>query len=338
MTIYVDIMPTDETRPETPRRRHVTTLAYDRMATFEFSIPVEVFGLPRPYLDPWYRFSVCAVEAGPLRATGGIRIMADGGLELLDEADVVFVPGWRDLDDPPPRFLLDGLIRAHERGAVIATICSGCFLLAWTGLLDGRRATTHWQHTDRLRRLFPKIDVDPDVLFVDEGSLLTSAGSAAGLDLCLHIVRRDFGAAVAARLAKRLVIYPHRDGGQAQFIDHGIVDGPADRLEAVGSWLLDNLRQTVSLDDMASRAGLSRRTFIRRFKARFGSPPHAWLQRQRVARAQQMLAGGTASVETIAGETGFGSAAMLRHHFRQAIGISPQSYRRRFAMERATGA
>ena len=311
------------------RNKRITVLAYDRMATFEFSIPVEVFGLPRPYLDPWYEFEVCALERGPLRATGGIAISVDGGLDCLAAAETIILPGWRDLDVPPPMRLLDALREAHDRGARIATICSGSFLLAATGMLDGRRATTHWHYAERMQRQFPKIHVDPNVLFVDEGRLLTSAGSAAGLDLCLHLVRLDYGAAVAAQVAKRLVIYAHRDGGQAQFID-GATSPDSGRFDGVAEWIQQNLAADVSVDDMAERAGLSRRTFIRRFKDRYGQPPHTWLTGERVRRARELLETTDKSVEVIAVETGLGGAATLRHHFRSLVGTSPQSYRRRF--------
>ncbi|HSK95099.1 MAG TPA: DJ-1/PfpI family protein, partial [Euzebyales bacterium] len=202
-----------------PADRTVAAIAYDGLCTFEFGIAVEVFGLPRPELDlDWYEFMVCAAEPGPLHATGGVRVAADHGLAAVAGAGTVVVPGWRDPDEPPPPALVDALLRAHARGARLLSICSGVFVLAATGLLDGRPATTHWRYAERLARRHPRITVLPDVLYVDDGELLTSAGSAAGIDLCLHVVRRDHGAHVAAQVARRLVSAPHRDGGQAQFV------------------------------------------------------------------------------------------------------------------------
>jgi len=317
-------------RSRPPRNHHVVVIAHDGLALFEFSIAVEVFGLPRPELDPWYRFSVAAVETPPLRATGGVRIEVDGGMELLETADTIVVPGWKDLDEPGPRPLLDALRRAHDRGARLVSICSGAFLLADTGLLTGRRATTHWVHAERLKRRHPDVRVDESVLFVDEGRILTAAGSAAGLDLCLHLVRRDFGAAVAGQVARRLVIYPQRDGGQAQFIDHGAADRTGGRFGAFMDWLSDNLAQDLTIDRMAEVAGMSRRTFLRRFHGHTGAAPHAWIVAERLRRARVLLETTDRSVETVAFDTGFGTAATLRHHFRQAIGTSPLAYRRRF--------
>ena len=201
--------------------RLVVALAYDGLCTFEFGIAIEVFGLPRPEMGPdWYRFAVCAVDQGRMRAVGGFQLVADGGLELLEEAGTIIIPGWRSAHGAPvPPALIESLRRAHARGARLMSICSGVFVLAAAGLLSGRRATTHWRYVERLSAAYPDIKVEPDVLYVDEGSVLTSAGSAAGIDLCLHVVRHDFGAEVANRLARRLVVPPHREGGQAQFIE-----------------------------------------------------------------------------------------------------------------------
>ena len=200
-------------------RRRVVALAYDRMAAFEFGIVVEVFGLPRPEIEvPWYRFEVCALDRGPLRATGGVTMRARLGLRALSRAGTIVIPGWRDPDERPPEALLKAVRAAHARGARLVTICSGVFVLAAAGLLDGRRATTHWRYVERLRALHPRVRVEPDVLYVDEGSILTSAGSAAGIDLCLHVVRRDYGAEIANQVARRLVVSPQREGGQSQYV------------------------------------------------------------------------------------------------------------------------
>nr|WP_262271914.1 transcriptional regulator FtrA [Microvirga sp. HBU65207] len=321
--------------------RLVVALAYDRLSTFEFGIAVEVFGLPRPEMGPdWYRFAVCAIEPGPLRATGGFQIMADGGLELLEEAGTIVIPGWRGPHaEPVPAELVEALRRAHGRGARLMSICSGVFALAATGLLSGRRATTHWQHVENLSRLYPDVTVEPDVLYVDEGRVLTSAGSAAGIDLCLHVVRADFGPEIANRLARRLVVPPHREGGQAQFIEHPV---PPAREGLRFAPLFDRMRARLAEEQpvaaLAAEAGMSVRTFLRRFKAATGLPPGEWLLAERLARARDLLESTGESIEAIAGATGFGSAATLRHHFRTRLGTSPAAYRGRFAPERARAA
>lgn len=307
-------------------------LAYDGLCTFEFGVAVEVFGLPRPELGPdWYRFAVAALDDGPLRAMGGIRIEADGGLDLLNQADIIVIPGWRGALEPVPTALTIALRQANARGARILSICSGAFVLAASGLLKGRRATTHWRYAATLADLYPDIQVVPDVLYVDEGNILTSAGSAAGIDLCLHLVRRDFGPEAANSVARRLVVQPHREGGQAQFIETPV---PIAREGARLAPLLDHLRETLaedhSLSSMASRAGMSLRTFLRRFQAMTGTTPGEWLLTERLARAREVLECSSLPVEEVATLTGFGSAATLRHHFRQRLGLSPASYRTHF--------
>src|SRR5215510_15396552 len=206
------------------RKPHrVVALAYDGLGMFEFGIVVEAFALKRPELNvPWYRFGVCSVEPGPIRVLGGITIEASSGLGALRRADTIVVPGWKTTGELPPTALLSALRNAYRRGARVVSICSGVFLLAAAGLLDGKRATTHWRYVDRLSRRYPSINVEPDVLYVDEGRILTSAGSAAGIDLCLHIIRRDYGAEIANQVARRLVVSPHREGGQAQFIERAV--------------------------------------------------------------------------------------------------------------------
>lgn len=314
------------------RPRRVALLAYDRLCTFEFALAVEVFGLPRPELGiPWYEVTVCAVDSGPLRATGGVVISAGHGLRSLERADTIVVPGWRDIDRPPPAALLDALRRAHARGARLLSICSGAFALAATGLLDGKRATTHWRYTKRFGERFPRVTLVPDVLYVDEGQLLTSAGSAAGLDLCMHLVRRDHGAAVANQVARRLVIPPHREGGQAQFIPEPVP--PTEEgspLAPVLDWALGNLGESISVRRMARRARMSERTFCRRFDGQLGTSPARWLIGQRVLAAQRLLESTPLPIEAIAERTGMGTAANLRHHFRAHVGTTPLHYRRAF--------
>ena len=310
----------------------VVTLAYDGLCTFEFGLAVEVFGLPRPEMGPdWYRFAVAAVDPGPLTATGGVRLMVDGGLDLLERAGTVVVPGWRGVEAPVPAALSAALRRAHGRGARLVSICSGVFVLAAAGLLDGRRATTHWRYAAALGARHPAVTVDPDVLYVDAGQVLTSAGSAAGLDLCLHLVRRDFGAAAANQVARRLVVPAHRDGGQAQFIERPVPrpSGQA-RLGPLLDEVAAHLDQPHSLARMAARAGMSLRSFLRHFRAATGMAPGEWLLAERLRRARDLLEAGDSGIEQVAVACGFGTAATLRHHFNRRLGISPAAYRARF--------
>jgi AraC family transcriptional activator FtrA len=323
----------------------VVTLASDRLAMFEFGISAEFFALARPELDflP-YRFAVAAADPPPLRGLGGIRIDVDGGLELLHEADLIVVPGWRDLDATPRPEITGALRAAFERGARVASICSGAFLLGHAGLLDGRRATTHWRHTERLARLFPAVRVEPDVLYVDEGQVLTSAGSAAGIDLMLHLVRKDYGPHVANMFARRMVVPPHRDGGQSQFVVQPIAVRTNDRIASVADWMAGNLRNAITIEALADRAAMSVRTFTRRFRAATGTAPIEWLIRLRVRRAQDLLETTDAPIDHVAHESGFGAPETLRHHFRKAVGTSPSAWRATFrgraepAAQKKTGA
>ena len=319
--------------PGYPPHSHVVALAYDGLCTFEFGCTYEIFGLPRPELDcPWYRFDVCAAEPGPLRAAGGLAVRAPYDLDLVERADTVIVPGWRGATEPPPQPLLDALKRVSERGGRLVSICSGVFVLAAAGVLDGKRATTHWRYTEALARRYPDIRVDPDVLYVDEGSVLTSAGSAAGLDLCLHIVRQDHGAAIANNVARRLVLAPHRDGGQQQFVATPIArEAGNGRLAALLDWLPGHLDEELNVGDLARRAGMSLRAFQRRFRETLGTTPGEWLARQRVAHARQLAETTDLTVEQIAAQSGFGSVETLRHHFRRLVGTTPGRYRRSFA-------
>ena len=320
------------------RPRRVVVVAYDRVALFELAIAVEVFGLPRPELKvPWYDFEVCSVDAGFLRATGHISVRARRGLGALVAADTIIVPGWRDPSEIPPRRLLETLRRAHSRGARVVSICSGVFVLAAAGLLDGKRATTHWRYVDILRARHPSIRIEPDVLYVQEGRVFTSAGSAAGLDLCLRLVRLDHGAEIANQVARRLVVAPHRDGGQAQFIAHPVPSQPGHGLARATDWALAHLDRPMSVDDLAKAAALSQRTFIRRFRAELGTTPHRWLIHQRVLAAQRRLENSRSSIEEIAEVVGFGTAQTLRLHFRRVLRTSPNAYRRRFATCTALG-
>lgn len=313
-----------------PANRSVVALAYDGLCTFEFGIAVEMFGQPRPELPAWYDFRVCAVDRGPLRAAGGLSVRADGGLETLAGAGTIIVPGWRGIDAPPPPALLAALAAAYVRGARLLSFCSGVFVLAATGLLDGRRATTHWRHADALARRHPRIRVEPDVLYVDEGALLTSAGSAAALDLSLHLIRRDYGPQVANQVARRAVVPAHRDGGQAQFIPSPLPERGAP-LGTLLEWMRRHLDRPLPLAELAARARTSERTLLRRFEDATGRSPRQWLIEERLARARDLLEGSALNVEQIADRCGYGHADSLRHHFRRALGLSPLRYRERFA-------
>lgn len=310
----------------------VVVLAYDGLCTFEFGIAVEIFALPRPEMgEEWYRFAVAGVDPGELRATGGFRLMVDGGLELLSEAGTIIVPGWRGADVPVPAALCEQLVAAHQRGARILSICSGVFVLAAAGLLDNRQATTHWRYTDLLQQRYPAIQVTPDVLYIDNGDVLTSAGSAAGIDLCLHLVRRDYGSVAANRVARRLVVSPHRDGGQAQFIQQAVpVAYEGHRLGALFDYLHARLAEPHTVESLAKFVGMSPRTFLRRFTATTGKTPAQWLLHARLSRSQDLLENSQLSIERIAEEVGFGSVATMRHHFKNQLSTTPAAYRRGF--------
>jgi AraC family transcriptional activator FtrA len=318
--------------PSKAHRHRVVALVYDQLCTFEFGIVVELFGLPRPELGTkWYDFRACSVDAGPVSAIGGITVQASSGMTALRGADTIVIPGWRKLEDPPPDKLVKALVSAHRRGARLVSICSGVFLLAATGLLDGKRATTHWRYAELLASRFPAVDVDPDVLYVDEGSILTSAGSAAGVDLCLHLIRRDYGAKVANLVARRLVVPPHRDGGQAQYVPHAIRSEGHGGLARLMDWAQKKIHHSLSVEDLARQALMSPRTFARRFRQETGTTPHRWLTYQRVLNAQRMLEITGDSIDVIAERVGFGTAATLRQHFRQLLDTSPLAYRLRFS-------
>ncbi len=306
-------------------------LAYEGLCTFEFGLVVEAFALPRPELGiPWYRFQVCSLERGPVRALGGVTIEARTGLAGLRAAHTIVIPGWRNIDEPPPAALLAALRSAYARGARVVSICSGVFVLAAAGLLDGKRATTHWRYTAQLAERFPKIHVQPDVLYVDEGRVMTSAGSAAGLDLCLHIIRKDFGAEIANRVARRLVAPPHREGGQAQYVTDAVTTDSTAGLAPVLAWAQHNLHRALTVRELARQAGMSERSFARHFRAETGTTAHRWLVHQRLIAAQRRLEVTRDAVDVVAEAVGLGTAATLRHHFRRRLQTSPARYRKRF--------
>ncbi len=309
----------------------VALLAYDGLCTFEFGIMVELFGIPRPEFDEWYTLYVCGLENGPLGASGGISIEAQYSLRMFDRAGTIIVPGWRSLEEPAPPKLIRKLQKAHADGARIVSVCSGAFVLGDAGLLDGKRATTHWKYADALARRFPGVEVDPDVLYVDEGSVITSAGSAAGVDMGLHLIRRDLGATVANIVARRLVVPPHRDGGQQQFIDAPVGENPEEVAFArVLDYLRANLRREHSVDSMAKRAKMSARTFARRFREATGTTPHRWMQHERVRVAQSLLETTKLPLERVAERSGFSDAQLLRLHFKRIVGTTPTAYQRTF--------
>ena len=313
--------------------RRVVALAYDRLCTFEFGIVVEVFALPRPELDvDWYKFSVCSVEPGPIRAMGGLTVQTSGTLRTLRQAGTIVIPGWRDADETPPQTFMRELRLAHARGARLVSICSGVFVLAAAGLLDGKRVTTHWRYVDRLISRYPKVHVEPDVLYVDEGNILTSAGSAAGIDLCLHIVRCDYGADIANTVARRMVMPPHRDGGQAQYVPHPIRTESKGGLAPVLEWAQKHMDQSLTVDLLARKASMSVRTFARRFQEETGTTPHQWITHQRLLQAQRLLETTNQSIDEVAEAVGFGSAATLRQHFGRVRSTTPTAYRRRFSV------
>lgn len=331
-------MPENSQKMTTLRQQtgpRVVVLAYDGLCTFEFGVAVEIFGLPRPEMgESWYRFAVAGVDEGELRATGGIRIVTDGNLSLLDDADLVIIPGWRGVDEPVPPALCQALRVANARGCQLLTICSGVFVLAATGLLDGRKATTHWRYIDTLKTRFPAINVVEDVLYQDEGDMLTSAGSAAGIDLCLHVVRRDYGVEAANRVARRLVIPPHRDGSQTQQPNHPVAQlRESKRLGQLFDYLHQHLSSPHTVDALAQRVGMSQRTFLRRFQDATGTTPTRWLLNARLMQAKAFLEHSRLSVESIAEQTGFGQASTLRHHFRLQFSQTPVQYRKACALK-----
>ncbi|HSK94838.1 MAG TPA: transcriptional regulator FtrA [Candidatus Angelobacter sp.] len=313
-------------------QRTVVALIGDGVLTFDFACACEVFGYDRSdIVSPWYRFLVASQDPPPIRTSTGFVMSPDRGLEALEEADTVVVPGWADDLRPPKPETISALRAAYDRGARIMSVCIGAFVLAEAGLLDGRRVTTHWRFADRLRQRFPSVEVDPDVLYIDDGQVLTSAGTAAGIDLSLHVVRLDYGADIANQVARRIVMPPHRDGGQAQYIEAPLpTDDDGDPLHRLLSWIVEHLDQELAIEDLARRAVVSPRTLMRRFKAVTGTTPLDWILRQRIQLAQRLLESTDLPIEIIAERAGFGSAVTMRHHFAQRVHTSPQAYRRTF--------
>ncbi|MQY12973.1 HTH-type transcriptional regulator CdhR [Streptomyces sp. RB5] len=318
-----------------PERHRVAVLVRDGLLPIELGIVHRVFGMARDAArEPLYEVVTCSYEAGHVRTDADFTINVDHGPEALAEADTVIVPASHDQHQLESRGILSARtaeVLAHIRpGARIASICTGAFVLAAAGMLDGLRATTHWMYCDSFARLFPKVTVDPDVLYIDEGRILTSAGVASGIDLCLHMVRLDHGTAVANDVARRTVVPPHRDGGQAQYIRRPLPEPQVAATAKARAWALDRLHEPLSLRDLAQRESMSVRTFTRRFRDEVGMSPGQWLIRQRVELARELLEGTDRSVDQVAEDAGFGTAVSLRQHLQTALGVSPSAYRRTF--------
>nr|WP_083949798.1 helix-turn-helix domain-containing protein [Herbidospora yilanensis] len=308
----------------------VAVLAFDGMAPFELGCVVEIFSVARPDDVEWYDLTVCAERPGPLSVVGGFTMTPSHGLDAFERAGTIVIPGVRDVRCDVSPALVEAVRSAHRRGARVVSICSGAFALAAAGLLDGRTATTHWRYAPLLKARFPAVTVTPDVLYVDHGDVLTSAGSAAGLDLLLHLVRTDHGPTVANAVARRLVVAPHREGGQAQFIETPVTPTEEDAVGRAMEWALTRLAGPISVREMARQAAMSERSFLRHFARKSGTSPLKWVIGQRVAASLPLLEGTTTPVEEIAAACGFDSPVTFRHHFTRAMKTSPSAYRRAF--------
>jgi transcriptional regulator GlxA family with amidase domain len=311
-----------------PAMHRVVALALEEVVAFDLSIPSQVFG----HRDERgrYEFVVCGERRGPVRTTTGFAILATHGLGALRRADTIVVPGIWDTSRELPAAALAALRAADRRGVRLISICTGAFVLAAAGILDGRRATTHWRDAAALRARYPAVDVDPDVLYVDEGRILTSAGVAAGIDLCLHVVARDHGADAAAAVARRMVVAPHRGGGQAQFVERALPPTSGDGLASTREWMLERLDEPLTVREMARHAARSERSFARHFRAETGTTPLRWLHEQRLLHARRLLEQSDLPVEDVAARSGFGTATTLREHFGRAVHTTPTAYRRAF--------
>ncbi|MCX4162797.1 MULTISPECIES: helix-turn-helix domain-containing protein [Paraburkholderia] len=309
--------------------RLIALLAYDGLDTFEYSCAVEVFDLPRIEMgSDWYRFAVVAAESGDLHGTGGILVQAHGGLEMLRQADTIIVPGWRGPEAPVPLAICTALQAAHQRGSRLLSFCAGAFVLAAAGLLSGKRATTHWQHAAAFARLYPLVVLEPNALYVDAGDVLTSAGSLASIDLCLHLVRRDFGMNAANKVARRMVIPPRHERANIRHESGSLNRLAGARFLALIDKVRSSLEQDWSIDRLAAEVAMSPRSLQRRFSIAMGTPPGEWLMMERLMRARKLLEETNLPIEKIAFTVGFHGAATLRKHFREQLGALPTTYRR----------
>lgn len=307
----------------------VAVIAFDGVSPFELAIPCEVFGAARPDLaDPWYEFRMCLVGGAPTRAKTGFWIDAPYRLDDLDWADIAIVPAWPDVEATPPEDLVAALARVHAQGTRVVSICTGAFIVAAAGLLDGRRATTHWMYEQALADRFPRTEVVSNVLFVDEGSVLSSAGTAAGIDLCLHIVRGDLGVHVANEVARRMVVSPQREGFQAQYIDGPVAGSDGASAAEVLEWMKPRVTEHLPIEEIAARFGMTPRTLNRKFKLWTGLAVGKWLVAQRIRIAQELLETTELPLDAIARKSGLGSAVNLRKHFRNHVNETPSTYRR----------
>ncbi|WP_416332894.1 GlxA family transcriptional regulator [Amycolatopsis echigonensis] len=308
----------------------MVALVRPAQSTFELGCGMEVFGTVRDGVPQHYEFEVCTENPGPVPTTAGYEIHVSSGLSALSKADTVLIPGWTPVETPLSPKVRRALLRAHERGARLVTICSGVFALAQTGLLNGRTATTHWARIDQLRRDFPEVRVEPDVLYVDHGDVATSAGAGAGIDLCLHLVRRDHGAAHAALISRHMVMPTHREGGQVQYVPRPVSADAS--LDGLLEWAGERLGTPLSVEDLAARLRISPRTLARRFAGQLGTSPGAWLLSRRVAEARRLLEETDLPVDAIAVRVGLASAVNLRRRFRAQVGTTPGAYRRAFRL------
>ncbi|EWC64038.1 Transcriptional regulator, AraC family [Actinokineospora spheciospongiae] len=310
----------------------VAAILIDDFAPFEFGVLCEVFGTDRTDEGvPPVEFRVVGEDPGkPLRTNVGVRVLPDHGLDALEGADLVAVPACT-IRDEYPEPVLAAVRAAHARGATLLSVCNGAFILGAAGLLDGRRCTTHWRHAAEFAARHPEAVLDPDVLFVDDGDIVTGAGTASGIDACLHLVRRELGSAAATTIARRMVVPPQRDGGQRQYVDLPVPDCRAESLEPILTWMLEHLTEEHPVSALARRATMSERTFARRFVAETGTTPHRWLTTQRVLHARRLLETTALTLDEVAHRCGFTSTALMRHHFQKQIGVAPHDYRRTFA-------
>ena len=329
-------MPSPPKTMQTNNSKRVAILAYPELCTFEFGCAVELFALPRPELQHRYDTDIIAIQAGAIKATGGFSVESDlvfkatKNNDYFNAYDRVVIAGWTGPDFKAPEDLLCSLRHFYNSGGSLVSFCGGAFVLADTGLLNGKNATTHWRYENQFKQQFPQIQFQENVLYTEEERLYTSAGSAAGLDLGLHLIRQDFGASTANEIAKRLVISPQREGGQAQYANKIATPQDTHHLSKSIQWAHDNLSANISIDEMATQACLSRRSFDRHFRNQLGQSPKEWLIQQRINLAREFLESSQATIEHIAEQTGFGSAMNLRHHFNHVLGISPTHYRNQY--------